>query len=129
MTNVMRCKISYHFVFIDMAPTQFMYDRSSTSLTVSCPHRERSNGQFVLNVRALDCFAREADLFFTCIALFFSFERFLLALGVDYTCVLYVHLDVRFTVKCLYDVIFEFSTLKMTLKTHWTRKRTSKLHI
>jgi hypothetical protein len=38
-------------------------------------------------------------------------------------------LDVRFTVKCVIDVIFEFSTLKMTLNTHSTRKRTSKLDI
>jgi hypothetical protein len=30
---------------------------------------------------------------------------------------------------CVFDVNFEFSTLKMTLKTHATVKRTSKLHI
>jgi hypothetical protein len=35
--------------------------------------------------------------------------------------------DVRFTVECLSDVIFEFWTLKMTLKTHSTQKRRSKL--
>jgi hypothetical protein len=38
-------------------------------------------------------------------------------------------LDVRFTVECVFDVIFEFLTLKMTSKTHYTVKRTSKLHI
>jgi hypothetical protein len=38
-------------------------------------------------------------------------------------------LDVRFTVTCVFDVILDFSTLKMTLKTHSTVKRTSKLHI
>jgi hypothetical protein len=38
-------------------------------------------------------------------------------------------LDVRFTVKCVFDVIFEFLTLKMTSKTHSTVQRTSKLHI
>jgi hypothetical protein len=38
-------------------------------------------------------------------------------------------LNVRFTVKCVFNVIFEFSTLKMTSKTHATVKRTSKLHI
>jgi predicted membrane protein len=37
--------------------------------------------------------------------------------------------DVRFTVQCVFNVIFKFSTLKMTSKTHMTRKRTSKLHI
>jgi hypothetical protein len=36
---------------------------------------------------------------------------------------------VRFTVKCVFNVNFEFSTLKITLKTHATVKRTSKLHI
>jgi hypothetical protein len=38
-------------------------------------------------------------------------------------------LEVRFTVECVFDDIFEFSTLKMTSKTHSTVKRTSKLHI
>jgi hypothetical protein len=46
-----------------------------------------------------------------------------------YTCVWMCSLDVRFTVACVFDVIFEFSTLKITLKTHSTVKRTSKLHI
>jgi hypothetical protein len=36
---------------------------------------------------------------------------------------------VRFTVACVFDVNFEFSTLKMTLKAHATVKRTYKLHI
>jgi hypothetical protein len=36
---------------------------------------------------------------------------------------------VRFTVACVFDVNFEFSIQKMTLKTHATVKRTSKLHI
>jgi hypothetical protein len=36
---------------------------------------------------------------------------------------------VRFPVKCVFDVSFEFLTLKITLKTHSTGKRTSKLHI
>jgi hypothetical protein len=36
---------------------------------------------------------------------------------------------VRFTVACVFYVNFEFSNLKMTLKTHATVKRTSKLHI
>jgi hypothetical protein len=31
-------------------------------------------------------------------------------------------LDVRFTVACAFDVIFELSKLKMTLKTHLTVK-------
>jgi hypothetical protein len=35
----------------------------------------------------------------------------------------------HFTVACVFDVIFEFSTLNMTLKTHATVKRTPKLHI
>jgi hypothetical protein len=36
----------------------------------------------------------------------------------------------RFTVACIFDVIFEFSTLKMmTLETHATVKRSPKLHI
>jgi hypothetical protein len=39
------------------------------------------------------------------------------------------NLNVRFTVACVFDVNFEFSNLKMTLKTHATVKRTSKLHI
>jgi hypothetical protein len=38
-------------------------------------------------------------------------------------------LDVRFTVECVFDVIFEFSTLKMTWIRYSTEKRTSKLHI
>jgi hypothetical protein len=38
-------------------------------------------------------------------------------------------LDVRFTVASVFDVNCEFSTLKRTLKTHATVKRTSKLHI
>jgi hypothetical protein len=38
-------------------------------------------------------------------------------------------LDERFNVECAFDVIFQFSTLKLTSKTHSTRKRTSKLHI
>jgi hypothetical protein len=40
-------------------------------------------------------------------------------------CCLYV----RFTDKCVFDVIFELSTLKMASKTHLTVKRTFKLHI
>jgi hypothetical protein len=38
-------------------------------------------------------------------------------------------LNVRFPVACVFKVIFKFLTLKMTLKTHSTEKRTSKLHI
>jgi hypothetical protein len=38
-------------------------------------------------------------------------------------------LVVRFTVECVFDVIFKFSTQKMTSETHSTRKSTSKLHI
>jgi hypothetical protein len=37
--------------------------------------------------------------------------------------------DVRFTVECVLNVIFELSTLKITSKTHSTVKSTSKLHI
>jgi hypothetical protein len=47
-------------------------------------------------------------------------------LGVDYTFIL----DVQFgSVACVFYVNLEFFTLKMTLKTHATWKRTSKLHI
>jgi hypothetical protein len=38
-------------------------------------------------------------------------------------------LDVRFFVACVFDVIFEFLTLKMTYKTLSTGERTSKMHI
>jgi hypothetical protein len=38
-------------------------------------------------------------------------------------------LNVRFTVACVFNVIFEFLTLQMTSKTHATVKRTPKLHI
>jgi hypothetical protein len=38
-------------------------------------------------------------------------------------------LDVRFTVECVFNVIFGVKNLKMTTKTHATVKRTSKLHI
>jgi hypothetical protein len=38
-------------------------------------------------------------------------------------------LDVRFTLECVFDVIFEFLTLNMTSKMYLTVKRTSKLHI
>jgi hypothetical protein len=34
-----------------------------------------------------------------------------------------------FSIECVFNVNFEFLTLKMTLKTHSTGKRTSKLHI
>jgi hypothetical protein len=37
-------------------------------------------------------------------------------------------LDVRINVKCVFCVIFKYSTLKMTSKMHSTRKRTFNLH-
>jgi hypothetical protein len=48
--------------------------------------------------------------------------------GGDYTFWM-CSLDVRFTVACVFGVNFEFKILKITLKTHETVKRTSKLHI
>jgi hypothetical protein len=38
-------------------------------------------------------------------------------------------LDVRFSVECVFNVIFSVKNLKITLKTHATGKRTFKLHI
>jgi hypothetical protein len=38
-------------------------------------------------------------------------------------------LDVRSTIECVFNVIFEFLTLNILSKTHPTVKRTSKLHI
>jgi hypothetical protein len=50
-------------------------------------------------------------------------------LGVDYTCVLDVQFECVFTVACVFNVIFNFLTLEMTVKTHSTEKRTYKLLI
>jgi hypothetical protein len=49
--------------------------------------------------------------------------------GVDNTCVLDVQFGCAFHCRCVFDVIFEFSTLKMTSKTHSTRKRKSKTQV
>jgi hypothetical protein len=38
-------------------------------------------------------------------------------------------LDVRFSVECVFDVIFSVKNSKIASKTHSTVKRTSKLHI
>jgi hypothetical protein len=38
-------------------------------------------------------------------------------------------LDMRFSVECVFNVIFSVKNSKMTLKTHLTKKCTSKLHI
>jgi hypothetical protein len=38
-------------------------------------------------------------------------------------------LDVRFPVECVFKVIFTVENLKLTLKTHATVKRSSKVHI
>jgi hypothetical protein len=38
-------------------------------------------------------------------------------------------LDVCFSVACVFNIIYEFLTLKITPKTHSTEKRTSKQHI
>jgi hypothetical protein len=49
-------------------------------------------------------------------------------LGVDYTSVMDMFsLDLRFSVASVFDIIFEFSTQKITLKKHATVKRTFKL--
>jgi hypothetical protein len=44
-------------------------------------------------------------------------------------CILDVQLRCAYTVACVFNVIFEFSTMKITLKTQATVQRTSKLHI
>jgi hypothetical protein len=61
-----------------------------------------------------------AGNFIFCAASFFFNTSFKGLLHLQFGC--------AFTVECVFYVIFEFSSLKITLKTHSTVKRTPKLH-